>query len=69
MSFISVVYNAVPKTRNIYDAMKLPIACTVSPQLSIPLSRIQFPRKGIERCAYCKGYLSPYCNLFIEDSN
>ena len=63
MAFISTVSSLFPQTLKTYEALNVPIGVSLTPSVSKPLPRIQFPRNSIPRCLYCKGYVSPYCDI------
>lgn len=67
MDFISVVSKVVPKSLKVFESMGIPYACTVSPNMEVQLPQVQFPRNSIPRCLYCKGFISLYCNIYLEE--
>lgn len=67
MDFLQTTSDLVPRKRETYKALQIPIACMVNPQISIDLNKTQFDNGEIVRCIFCKGFINKYCDINKEE--
>ena len=69
MELIQLSSSLVPRTKQLYRSVKVPIACTVTAGLSQVLPKVQFSNRGILRCVFCKAYINLYCEVSTKEYN